>query len=226
MATYNGERFLSEQLDSILVQLSDLDELIISDDGSTDNTIRIIQEYQKKYKQIVLVEGPQKGYVFNFENAIKNCNNDLIFLSDQDDIWRLDKIEIVKRLFRENSKQLLLMHNADLIDQNGRSLNKTLFGIRSPKKGYVKNILLSYYFGCCMVFRKELKKYILPFPKTVPAHDQWISNIAERLKVTISSQETLIMYRRHDHNTAHNLKFSNKIKFRINMIKSLRKRNF
>ena len=101
---------LSQQLDSILVQLADSDELIISDDGSTDSTLRIIREYQKKYKQIVLIDGPQKGYVFNFENAIKNCKNELIFLSDQDDIWCFDKISIVKQLFNKNEKQLLLMH--------------------------------------------------------------------------------------------------------------------
>ena len=225
MATYNGERFLSQQLDSILVQLADSDELIISDDGSTDSTLRIIREYQKKYKQIVLIDGPQKGYVFNFENAIKNCKNELIFLSDQDDIWCFDKISIVKQLFNKNEKQLLLMHNAKLIDKKGKLLNKTLFEIRPPKKGYARNILSSYYFGCCMVFKKELKQYILPFPKTVPTHDQWISNIAEKLKLTFSSQETLIMYRKHDNNKSTKLTFCNKIRFRIYMLKSLYKQN-
>ena len=100
MATYNGEKYIKEQIDSILNNLEKSDELIISDDGSKDGTIKIIQEYQKKDSRIKLYDGPKNGVKQNFANAIKNCSGEYIFLADQDDIWNDKKVEKVFPLYQ------------------------------------------------------------------------------------------------------------------------------
>ena len=107
MATYNGEKYIKDQLDSILVQLGKDDEIIISDDKSTDQTTEIIKKYIKEDSRIKLLEGPQKGFVKNFENALLNCSNEIIFLCDQDDIWLENKKEKVLEKKNEPSCDLL-----------------------------------------------------------------------------------------------------------------------
>ena len=121
MATYNGEKYIKEQLDSILSQLESDDELLISDDGSTDNTISIIQSYNDSRIHI-LNHVPNSSYSghekvsSNFENALKNAHGDYIFLSDQDDIWCKDK---VKKCVNEMQSSLFVVHNMKIIDENG-----------------------------------------------------------------------------------------------------------
>ena len=126
MATFNGEKYIKEQIETILENLSDNDELVISDDGSTDNTLDIISDYNDS--RIKLISGPKKGIKKNFENAINNCEGDYIFLSDQDDIWNSNKIEEVMKVFHEKNV-MLVIHDAKIVDSDNNLLEKSFFSL-------------------------------------------------------------------------------------------------
>lgn len=201
MATYNGQEFLKEQLDSILCQIQEKDELIISDDGSSDSTKRLIQEYQSRYKNIMLLEGPKLGVQKNFENALKHVHGDIVFLSDQDDVWLDGKVKSVLRAF-EDSKVLLVLHNANIVDTNRNFLNQTLFDLRGSKSGLCHNLYKNGYVGCCMAFRKEVLKYALPFPDKIEMHDWWIGLVAEKMGESLWIKKPYLDYRRHNENVS------------------------
>ena len=95
MVTYNGSRYIREQMDSILKNLKEQDEVVVSDDGSTDGTLDILAEYQEKEPRIRMIEGPRQGIKKNVEHALRHCKGEYIFLSDQDDIWTDDKVDKV-----------------------------------------------------------------------------------------------------------------------------------
>ena len=99
IATYNGEKYLAEQLDSILLQVSEEDELIISDDGSTDHTLEILRTYAANYPQIQLLQGPGQGVIANFAFALTHTKGEVIFLADQDDVWLPNKVTTVTEYF-------------------------------------------------------------------------------------------------------------------------------
>lgn len=200
MATYNGEKYIKEQIESILKNMKDNDELIISDDGSTDNTIRIINEH--KDNRIKLIEGPRKGVKQNFANAIKKTEGRYIFLSDQDDIWAENKIESVLNAF-ENNKVTVVVHDTEVIDENLNVTIPSFFEYRKSGKGVIKNIYKNTYIGCCMAFKANLKNYILPIPNNIEMHDQWIGILGElKGEGSFFLKEKLIKYRRHSNNVS------------------------
>jgi len=216
MTTYNGEKYLDKQLDSILNQLGVDDELIISDDGSLDKTISIIEDYMINDKRIKLYKNNHKNVVLNFESAISKCKNDLIFLSDQDDIWCDNKVNTVKKHL-DKSDYLLVLHNAKKINGFNDVLDEYL--IKNMKHGIMRNLFLSSYWGCCMAFKKELVNDILPFPKNLVAHDQYIGIIAESKRKSKFISENLILHRVHERNVSKRLSLINKVKFRVNLLK-------
>ncbi|MDD3453716.1 MAG: glycosyltransferase family 2 protein [Bacilli bacterium] len=200
MATYNGEKYIKEQIDSILINLTEEDEIIISDDGSTDKTIEIIKNYNDK--RIKLINGPKKGVKQNFSNAIKNSNGKYIFLSDQDDIWKKNKIEKTLNIFKQN-KCSVIVHDAVVVNSNLEVMNESFFNLRNSKKGIIKNIYKNSYIGCCMAFKSDIKKNILPIPNSIEMHDQWIGLIGEiKGNGSIFIEDKLIKYRRHDNNVS------------------------
>lgn len=201
MATYNGEKYIKEQIESILKNMNEFDELVISDDGSTDNTIKIIETFQKKDKRIKLVYGPKKGVKQNFANAIKNTAGKYIYLSDQDDVWCDNKIEKVMETFNKE-KCLIVVHNADIVDGNLNSKNQTFFEFRNSGSGRLKNLYKNTYIGCCMAFDSSLKDKILPIPNNIEMHDQWIGMIGEKYGKSMFIDECLIKYRRHEDNVS------------------------
>lgn len=229
MATYNGEKYINEQIESILKNMNPDDELIISDDGSTDKTIDIIKKYQKKDKRIKLFKGPSKGVKQNFANAIKNTKGKYIFLADQDDIWEKNKIETIDKLFKNNN-YMVITHNALIVDEKLSPYNKTFFEFRNSKKGMIKNLYKNSYIGCCMAFRRDLIDKILPIPNNIEMHDQWIGFLGEEYGESFFVNECLIKYRRHSNN-ASEMKHHpvlKMIKNRINLIIELhreRRRN-
>lgn len=221
MATYNGEKYIREQLESILKQLNEDDEIIISDDGSTDNTINIIKSFDDK--RIKIFDGPRNGVKQNFANAIEKCNGKYIFLSDQDDIWMNNKVNIVLKNFeKENCR--CIVHDCIVFDSNNNdNIFDSFYKYRNSGSGIIKNIWKNTYIGCCMAFKGDLKKSILPIPNNIEMHDQWIGLISEKKGRTLFINNKLIRYRRHSDNLSklehHNL--IKMIKNRIILIKEL-----
>lgn len=210
IATYNGEEYLKEQLDSILSQLSKNDEIVISDDHSTDNTIQIIRSYSDDRIRVILNERG-KGYVSNFENALLNAKGDFVFLSDQDDIWLNNK---VKYCMEQLVYYDFIVSDAILIDKFNNTIDKSYFKKRRVYNTLAGNIFKFGYLGCCMAFRKEILNKALPFPQNHQycLHDNWLFLIAKAYYRTKISNEKLIKYRRHDNNTS-NGGFSNSTSF-------------
>lgn len=196
MASYNGGRFIEEQINSILPQLSENDELVVSLDPSNDNTLDILLRYAEGNQSVKLVNGLGKGVIKNFENAVNSCSGDIIFLCDQDDIWFENKVERVKKEFAEKNVSLV-MHDAKIVDAQLNVLKPSFFEEHGTKTGIVKNIIKNSYIGCCMAFKKELCEFIMPFPDNLPMHDQWIGLTAERHGGVSLINEPLILYRRH-----------------------------
>lgn len=224
LATYNGEQYIEEQLLSVLKCLSCDDEVIISDDNSTDNTREIVEKLALIDGRLKLIDGPCMGVSANFENAVKRTTKDYIFLCDQDDIWSPEKASKIISIFNEKQCDLVL-HNANVL-KDGKILNKTFFDIRKSRKGLYKNIIKNSYIGCCMAFKSTLKDKILPFPQSIPMHDQWIGIIAEKYGKVAFCDETLITYRRHSKNVSadSHSDILQMLKWRFNLIKSLNKR--
>lgn len=199
MTTYNGEKFVLKQVQSILSCLSGEDELIISDDGSIDNTLSIIRNI--KDNRIKILHGPHKGINKNFENAILHCKGDFIFLSDQDDEWLPNKItETLKCFFTHNP--ILIMHDAVVLNDNELIIDKSFFAKRKVKHGVISNILKGSYHGCCIAFSRKLLPYIIPIPRAGFYHDQWIGILAEIYFKPFFLKKTLIKYYRRDNNSS------------------------
>ncbi len=195
MATYNGEKYIKEQLDSILHQIKESDEVIISDDQSNDSTRKIIEEYHD-IRIKLFVNSDKKGLTYNFENAIKRATGDVIFLSDQDDIWMDKKVEVCMEKLQEFD---VVVTDCTLINNNHEILNKSYFDLNGSKKGFLKNIYRSSYLGSCLAFNKVLLKDILPFPKNLRLyHDWWIGINADLYYKVLFIKEPLMYYRRHD----------------------------
>ena len=223
IATYNGERFIREQIDSILRQLSSDDEIIVSDDGSTDNTISIINSIDDK--RIRVIEGPRKqSPTSNFECALKASKGDFIFMSDQDDVWKPNKVKICMEWLQRYD---CVVSDAEVTDSSLNPLYPSLYAIMQVKQGRIYNtIWKNGYTGCCMAFRRNVLEASLPFPKDIPMHDIWIGNVAAYKYNVKFIPDTLIYFRRHEDTTSCNGKGSKysiwqQMKFRWSVIKNI-----
>lgn len=198
LTTYNGARYIKEQLESILTQLGKEDELVISDDGSTDATVEIINSINDKRIKLFINE-KNIGYTRNFEKALNFAKGDIIFLSDQDDIWCQNKVETCLQYF---DKYDLLVSDAMLIDEQGKILNDSFFVLRKPKKSKIGNIIKFGYLGCCMAFKKEILLKALPFPgnSALCTHDNWLFLIGCCFFKYKILEDKLLLYRRHTNN--------------------------
>ncbi len=200
MATYNGEKYIVEQIKSILKNLSQEDELIISDDGSTDKTLFLINSFQDE--RIKIFKGPKKGVKQNFANALKHTNGEIIFLADQDDIWLFNKVTKVLEVF-ENTNCSCLVHDCSVVNEDlSEVLYDSFFLYRKSKYGIIRNIYKNRYLGCCMAFRSKMKEKILPIPQNIEMHDQWIGLLCEKDGGVEFLKEILLKYRRHENNTS------------------------
>jgi len=217
--TFNGEKYLNKQLDSILPQLEPEDEIIISDDSSSDNTLSIIKSYKDERIKL-LMNNDFKSPAFNLENALINAQGDYIFLSDQDDIWMPDKVEICLEKIKGYD---LLVSDCVLIDENDTQIADSFFAINNSKQGFIRNFIKNSYLGCCIVFNRGVLNYVLPFPKGIAMHDIWIGLNTEIIGKPRFISEKLIKYRRHGENitgTSGKSEFSLsfKIKYRIKFL--------
>lgn len=220
IATYNGGKYIKEQVDSILCQLRDDDEIVISDDSSTDGTLQILSEYNDARIRILPFQKFHSP-IYNFENAIKHANGNYIFLADQDDIWLPNKLSLCLELLGDND---LVLHDCTVVDHALHLLYRSFFELNGSASGFWKNIYKSSYIGCCIAFRVELLEYILPFPKNMQFyHDGWICSIAEIYGKVFFFPAQLILYRRSGDNvsmTAEKSSFSvwKKIHIRLNWV--------
>lgn len=203
MVSYNGEKYIREQLDSILNQLTEEDEVLISDDGSVDNTRNIIEEYQKKDARISLLEGPKRGIKKNIENVLKHCKGEVIFLADQDDIWKAGKVEKVLKIMEQKNVNLVIHDAAVFCEKPEQIFMESFFKFRNARPGITKNIFKNSYIGCCMAFRKEIVEKVLPIPLMIEMHDQWIGILSDfYYGKSVFLREALLFYRRHGENNS------------------------
>lgn len=205
MATYNGEKFIREQLSSILIQLDIFDEIIISDDSSTDETLNIINSFQDK--RIRLFENQRfQSAVLNFENALKHASGRYIFLSDQDDVWKPEKL---KSMIKELQYVDLVVSDCDFIDENGKIIGDSYFRLYKSGQGVLKNFVKNTYLGNCIAFNRKVLERILPFPsqliktsKFLLYHDVWIGLLANLCFTVKFIPAILSSYRRHGNNAS------------------------
>ncbi len=219
LATYNGEKYLREQLLSICNQSVIPDEIIISDDGSTDKTEVIVHEIKDLYDHKINISFIHNtrvhGVCYNFENAFLQCNGDYIFLSDQDDIWMDDKIKKVIDVFVQLPDAVCVAHDAELINQSGEPiddiLNKNINGeVLKLSKGQYAHlskeewleyaVIHSMVNGMVMCVTSNFLKDALPLPNIL-YHDQWLCYLAVKLDGFYYLNECLAKYRLHDNNT-------------------------
>ena len=223
VATYNGEKYVYEQMFSILKQLNSNDEVIVSDNGSNDRTLQIISDFKDPRIKIIQFSD-KKGPIWNFENALKYVSGDYIFLADQDDVWEDDRISQAIPHLKDH---VLTVCNCKIINGEGKiSQKETFFEMKNSGPGLVKNFVSNTFLGCCLGFRKELLPKILPFPEDIPMHDWWIGLAASRLGTTYFIEKPGISYRRHGQNASSaseksRSSFIDKILFRFSLLKGL-----
>ena len=199
MAFYNGKTYIEAQIESILKNLEEEDELIISIDDASDGSDQILKEYRQMDPRIRLIMGPGKGVVPNFQNALKHCRGEIIFIADQDDVWKEEKAAEVLKAFQD-PEVMCVVHNAEIVDGSLKPSGETTFQWRESGTGFWKNMKKNSYIGCCMAIRRTILKKVLPIPRRVWIHDQWIGLLAERLGKVVFLKKTLLLYRRHGEN--------------------------
>lgn len=197
LASYNGDRFILQQVHSILAQMGDADELIISDNGSSDATLRLLAGVADERMRVV--HGRKKGVVANFENALLEARRDLIVLSDQDDVWLPGRLAKARAALEQHDLSVV---GLAFVDQALRPLARSS-AVRRPARSLLATLLMNGYTGCAMAFRRELLHRALPFPVRVPMHDWWIAAIAlaTGARIDICAEE-MILYRRHGDNVS------------------------
>ena len=198
IAAYNGEKYIREQIASILFQLNSDDEVIISDDGSKDGTIAILESFHDQRIRIYSNEGTH-GFVSNFENALRQAKGDYIFLSDQDDVWKGNKVEIIMSSLESYS---LVIHDAELINGQGKALGRRYYSTMHCHTSFLANLWKTRWLGCCMAFRRDVLDYCLPFPPNIVAHDYWIGMMGMLKFRYCFMDDVLISYRRHGGNVS------------------------
>lgn len=195
--TYNGEKFLKPQVDSVLSQLSQDDEIIVSDDGSSDNTIEILESY--KDRRIKIFKNSRKGVISNIENALQNSIGEYIFLCDQDDVWVENKVSIMMKAMVESD---LVISDCYVTDQNLNIIYESFYKQNNSKANRWLALLKNPYLGCCMAFNRKVLDKALPFPSKIPMHDIWIGNVAAFKFQVKFIPDKLIFYRRHGNNAS------------------------
>ena len=198
VATFNGARYVVEQLQSILPQLSPDDEIIVSDDGSSDATVELVNSLNDS-RIHVLCEAGGLGVVRNFERSLGAARGNLVFLCDQDDVWLPNKVNIFVDALRSAD---LVVSDCHVTDSELSITCISFFSLHGSRPGVLKNVWQNSYLGCCMAFRREILKAALPFPQTVPMHDMWIGLLADAMYRVIFVETPTLLHRRHDGNAS------------------------
>lgn len=211
LCTYNGERYLSEQLDSIFAQERVPDEVLVQDDGSSDRTLSILDSYAAKapFAFNVVRNRQNLGFVRNFEQAIRRCNADVIATSDQDDYWRSDKLKKIEHIFRANARISVLFSEAQMVDSDLAPLGYGLLEALKVSSADLDRINRDNFLpvllrrniapGATMAVRTDRLDRILPIPEGA-YHDEWMTLVAATFCELDFCAEALIQYRQHESN--------------------------
>ena len=206
MAVYNGEKYIEEQLDSILEMLGENDEIVISYDESTDKTYEIICRYRENDSRIKVFQNSARSVESNFNNAVEHCQGQYIFLADQDDVWINDKINSMVTFMQENQEVKVLIADGYITDEK---LNKTseVFEIYNTTANPIRNFVKGTYLGCQMAFSADIRKLVWPVKTNPPLpHDLWLGVMGARYgKVALLNEKT-ILHRIHEKNYTHTSK--------------------
>lgn len=210
LCTFNGEKYLEKQIESILNQSFDCNlEIIVCDDNSSDKTITILNDYKVKYPTTfeIINNNTTIGSTKNFEKAIKKCQGEFIFLSDQDDIWEENKIEETISIFKRNINIEGVFSNANLINNEDlkyieMSLWDSVFFLENRLPHPINFVDLiskngNVVTGATLCIKKEIKEFIFPFPEKI-LHDEWIAILLAVRETLDYSKKKLISYRIHD----------------------------
>jgi glycosyltransferase involved in cell wall biosynthesis len=200
MATYNGELYLGQQLRSIAGQTRLPDELVVCDDRSTDATLTVLEDFARKapFPVDIRVNPARLGPAFNFDRALSMAHGDLVFLSDQDDVWYPEKLATVEALAATSPDKACFITDALLADEALRSAGATKMA-QIREAGLPDSAMV---MGCCTAFRQSLLQVLLPLPPGARAHDNWLVQMADLLGVVERREVTLQYYRRHGANVS------------------------
>ena len=221
MATYNGEQFIREQLDSLFAQTYTDWTLFVRDDGSTDNTISIIESYQKEHHNIVIIdnEGKNLGPFMNFMELLQKVDSPLYMFIDQDDVWLPHKIENEVAAFRslncDETTPGLVFTNLQLVDENLNVLSASFWNSIhfSPYifNSFTEQAFIGYITGCTMLFNKKAKEISFPVAQYAPMHDWWVAICIYKANGKVGFVETpQMLYRKHGNNVTGNFVSSQK----------------
>ena len=200
MASYNGAKYLREQLDSFVYQTRQPDELVVCDDGSTDGTLEILEAFRQEVPFPVHIHRNEKnlGYVKNFEKTSSLCVGDIIFLSDQDDVWFCSKIETMVKILMARGDTFVVQTDSILTDEYMNPSRYTQFeNIRA-----LGHNSAAIVFGCGSAIRKAWLDLALPISLERTGHDNWIHRLAVALEVRVLHEMPLQYYRRHSDNAS------------------------
>ncbi len=222
IATYNGGKYIRQQLLSILPQLAD-GEVIISDDSSTDNTLTLIRELDDP--RIRLYSHNQfRSPIYNFEFCISHAQGEIIFMSDQDDLWMPHKMATTMAVFKDNPRVTLVASDARIINERDEIVHDSFYSNRLTFTSKVlPNIVKNRYLGCTLAFRRSMLEVLLPFPRNLPMHDSWIGIMNQLFGSVYFVETPLIAYRRHSQNFSSSVHASlpKMIAWRWNLTKAL-----
>lgn len=200
MATYNGGKYLREQLDSFLQQTLSPDELVVCDDVSSDNTLEILEDFATKapFSVMIFRNDANLGYVKNFEKALSLCDGDVIFLSDQDDVWLPEKISSQTCYLQEHPECMVVVCNMKICDRymlpSGKTVLDNILDLGQEKASLIH--------GCATALRRQFLDLSQPVPDARFGHDNWIGLLSNALEVKHIIEHPLQLYRRHDENTS------------------------
>jgi glycosyltransferase involved in cell wall biosynthesis len=200
MAVHNGAAYLLPQLQSILTQLRTTDEVVVVDDASQDDSAELLRSLSDSRLRVYRNES-NLGVLASFEKVLKLAYGDVLFLSDQDDLWLPGKVEKIIEAFLFNPEITLVASDAQIIDKSGCVVAESFFAQRGRfSTGVLHNLIKNKYLGCTFAFRRSMLDYFLPIPKDVPMHDMWFGIINDIYGKTHYIDQPLIAYRRHASN--------------------------
>jgi glycosyltransferase involved in cell wall biosynthesis len=209
MCTYNGEKYLKQQLASIIQQTTPPDEIVVCDDGSTDKTVKIVKEFSRQFPSLRLVQNVSNlGIAPNFEKAIGLTTGDLVFLSDQDDVWLPNRVETMSRIFAEQPAVGMVFSNFVFTDSNLQPVTATSERLRESHLSRIPYKVIQRWgnvAGCTMAFRATLKPFLLPIPPEW-SHDAWITLLSRVFFEARRTDEKLMYYRLNPSSASGNLK--------------------